>query len=96
MLRSLDDWEEVCTLEGHRGWQRLKKHLAEELDAARNKLEIDELTENKTNHLRGQIFMLRQVIGVIEEGRKAIYRMNQGKQTPAESQVHRHGAAPGL
>lgn len=43
-------------------WAKLKKHLQEELDSARSKLESPSLTHEQSLLLRGEILRLRKML----------------------------------
>ncbi|HLP99213.1 MAG TPA: hypothetical protein VK149_12300 [Sideroxyarcus sp.] len=43
-------------------WSKLKKHLQDELDSARSKLETPSLTHDQSQLLRGEIIRLRKML----------------------------------
>jgi len=48
-------------------WIKLKKHLQEELESARNKLESPQITHEQSLLLRGEIMRLRKLLSMEKE-----------------------------
>lgn len=48
-------------------WARLKKHLLEELESARSKLETPQLTHEQSLLLRGEVLRLRKLLDMEKE-----------------------------
>lgn len=45
-------------------WARLKKHLQEELESARSKLESPQITNDQSLLIRGEILRLRKMLNM--------------------------------